>query len=123
VSAPLVLPVASLGPLANVVGVLGFLAMVAWIGWRFGPTLTRLTGCCSWCVAWACGSEGGYGYCAGFFALGTLAWASGTIWYARRRGRWPSAISERLFTRALGTRGPLAPRELSTDSVVPLRRS
>lgn len=33
----------------------------------------RLTGRCSWWVAWACGSQGGYGYCVAFALLGTLA--------------------------------------------------
>ena len=89
------------------IGVLGFLAVVAWIAWRFGPTLTRVTGWCSWWVAWACGSQGGYGYCVAFLLLGALAWGGGTIWYARRRGRWPSALSARLFARLLGRRNPL----------------
>ena len=92
---------ASRGPLAGVIAVLGFVAVVAWIGWRFGPTLARLTGWCSWWVAWACGSEGGYGYRAAFLLLGALAWGSGTIWYAKRRGRWPSPISAKLFTRVV----------------------
>jgi hypothetical protein len=94
-----VLPLASPGALASSIFVVGFLAVVAWVGWRFGPTLTRLTGWCSWCVAWACGSQGGYGYCAAFLLFGALAWAAGTIWYARRRGRWPSVVSAKLFAR------------------------
>ncbi len=88
-------PFASAGPLAGVMGVLGFLALVAWVGWRFGPTLARVTGWCSWWVAWACGSQGGYGYCVAFLLLGALAWGGGTLWYARRRARWPSALSAR----------------------------
>ena len=40
-----------------------------------------------------------------------------------RRGRWPSAISERLLTRVFGRRRPLVPVQLQTDSdVAPLRR-
>src|SRR5438067_903536 len=54
------------GPLADAIWVLGFLAAAARITLRFGPTLTRLTGWCSWWVAWACGSQGGYGYCVAF---------------------------------------------------------
>jgi hypothetical protein len=117
-----VAPLASPGPLAGVIGVLGFLAVVAWTGWRFGPTLTRLTGWCSWWVAWACGSQGGYGYCAVFLALGTLAWGGGTIWYAKRRGRWPSALSARVFARLLGRRNPVTQIELPATVIVPRRR-
>lgn len=97
----LVVPLASTGPLAGVICVLGLLGAGAWIAWRFGPTLARVGGWCSLCVAWACGSQGGYGYCVGFALLGVLAWAAGTVWYARRRGRWPSPLSARLFTRLL----------------------
>jgi hypothetical protein len=100
----------------------GLLAASAWITWRFGPTILRLTGRCSWCVAWACGSQGGYGYCAVFLALGTLAWGAGTLSYARRRGRWPYAISERLLTRVSGRSRSFEPGELRDGSVVPLRR-
>jgi hypothetical protein len=80
---------------------------VVWVGWRFGPTLARLTGFSWWWVAWACGSQGGYGYFAVFLLLGTLVWAVGTIWYARRREHWPSALSARLFTRLLGRHNPV----------------
>jgi hypothetical protein len=52
-------------------------------------------------IAWACGSQGGYAYCLAFAGLGALAWGGGTLWYVRRRGRWPSPISARLFTRLL----------------------
>jgi hypothetical protein len=107
VTSHVVVPIASPGPLAGAIGVLGFLAVVAWVGWRFGPTLARVSGWCSWWVAWACGSQGGYGYCVAFLLLGALAWSGGTIWYARRRGRWPSALSARLFTRLLGRRSPV----------------
>ncbi|MGH2864213.1 MAG: hypothetical protein ACRDJX_03070 [Solirubrobacteraceae bacterium] len=79
----------------------GALVMFAWIAWRFGPTLTRLTGWCCWLLAWACGSQGGYGYCATLLLLGTLAWAAGTLWYARRWGRWPSRFSAKPFTSVL----------------------
>ncbi len=112
---------ASPGPLAGVIGVVGFLAVVAWIGWRFGPTLTRVTGWCSWWVAWACGSQGGYGYCVAFLLLGTLAWGGGTIWYARRRGHWPSALSARLYTRLLGRCNPVTQVELPAAVIVPRR--
>jgi hypothetical protein len=118
----LVLPVASAGPLAGVICVLGLLAVVAWVGWRFGPTLARVSGWCSWAVAWACGSQGGYGYCVAFAIFGVLAWGTGTAWYARRRGRWPSALSARLFTRLLGERAQLGRLELSALLVVPRRR-
>ncbi len=96
------LPIASTDPLSGAIGVLGFLAVVAWLLWRFGPTLARVSGWCSLVVAWACGSQGGYGYCVFFAVLGVVAWGAGTVWYARRRGRWPSAFSARLFTRLLG---------------------
>ena len=120
---PLDSRVASVGPLASVIGVLGLLAASAVIAWRFGPTLLRITGWCSCWAAWASGSQGGYGYGVAFFVLGTGAWSVGTVWYAKRRGRWPSAISERLLTRVFGRRRPLVPVQLQTDSdVAPLRR-
>lgn len=78
----LAVPIASPGPLAGVIGILGFLVVVAWIAWRFGPTLSRVIAWCSLWVAWACGSQGGYGYCIAFMLLGTLAWGGGTVWYA-----------------------------------------
>jgi len=56
VSVHLVVPLASPGPLAGVIDLFGFLAVVAWIGWRFGPTLARVTGRGWWWAAWACGS-------------------------------------------------------------------
>jgi hypothetical protein len=116
-------PFASPGALAGAITVLGSLAASAWIAWRFGPSLLRLAGFCSLWVAWACGSEGGYGYCLAFLALGTLAWGAGTLWFAQRRRRWPSAISERLLARLLGRRNPLARVEPPSDSaVVPLGR-
>ncbi len=98
----------STGPLAGVICLLGFLAVVALVGWRFGPTLARVTGWYSWWVAWACGSQGGYDYCVASLVLGGLAWGGGTIWYAKRRGRWPSPLSARLFARLLGMHNPLA---------------
>jgi hypothetical protein len=115
--------IASPGPFAGVISVVGLFAMLTWIAWRFGPTLLHVACWCSWCVGWACGSQGGYGYCVAFLVLGTLTWGVGTAWYAKRRARWPSAISERLLTRVLGRRSPLAPAESTRDSVVvPLRR-
>jgi hypothetical protein len=52
---------------------LGFLAVAAWIAWRFGPTLARVSGWGSLWVAWACGSQGGYWYCAAFLIFGAVA--------------------------------------------------
>jgi hypothetical protein len=95
------LPIGSTAPLATAISILGLLATLAWLSWRFGPTLTRLTGWCSWLVAWACGSQGGYAYCLALFLLGALAWGAGTLWYAHRRGHWPSPVSAKLFTRLL----------------------
>jgi hypothetical protein len=86
-------------PLVGMISILGMLAAAARIAWRFGPTLARLTCWCSWWVSWAAGSQGGYGYCVAFLLLGTLAWAVVTLWYAHRRGRWPSPISARLLER------------------------
>jgi hypothetical protein len=117
----LAVPMASPGPLAGVIGVVGFLAVVAWFGWRFGPTLARVSGWCSWWVAWACGSQGGYGYCVAFLLLGALAWGGGTVWYARRRGRWPSALSARLFAHLLGKRNPLTNGEIPAVVLAPRR--
>jgi hypothetical protein len=100
-------PLASPGPLAAAISIVGLLALFAWIAWRFGPTLLRVGGWCSWWAAWACGSEGGYAYCVALLVLGTLAWSAGTVWYARRRGRWPSPLSRRLLTALLGKHSPL----------------
>jgi hypothetical protein len=116
------LSIASVGPLAGVICLLGLLTAVAWVGWRFGPTLARVSAWCSWCVAWACGSQGGYGYCVAFAAYGVLAWSAGTLWYARRRARWPSTLSARLFTRLLGERAELQRVELPAILIVPGRR-
>jgi hypothetical protein len=99
------LPAATAGPLGDVISIVGLLAVSAWVGWRFGPTLARVTGWGSWWLAWACGSQGGYGYCAAFVLLGVLVWGSGTLWYARRYGRWPSAVSARLLARPLCRHG------------------
>jgi nitrogen fixation-related uncharacterized protein len=85
---------ASPAPLAIVIGAIGLLAVLAWIVWRFGPTLLRVAGFCSLWVAWAGGSQGGYAYCAIFLLLGAFAWGAGTHRYARRRGRWPSALRD-----------------------------
>ena len=83
--------------------------------------LARVTGWCSWWVAWACGSQGGHGHCVAFLLLGALAWGGGTIWYARRRGYWPSALSARLFARLLGRRNPVTQVELPAVVIVPRR--
>lgn len=93
--------VASASLSASAIAVLGLLATFAWLAWRFGPTLLRLAGWCSCWVAWACGSQGGYVYAAALLVLGIVAWGAGTLWYARRRGRWPSPISVMLFARLL----------------------
>ncbi len=115
-------PLAAAGPLAGVICVLGLVAVAGWVAWRFGPTLARVTGWCSWWVAWACGSQGGYGYCVAFLVLGAVAWGGGTVWYARRRGRWPSALSARLFARLLGGRNPVTQLELPAVVILPRRR-
>jgi hypothetical protein len=117
------IPTASPGALADLISVVGIVGATAWVGWRFGPTLLRGTGWCSWCVAWATGGQGGYGYCVAFLALGMLAWTTGTVWYAKRRGRWPSVLSERLLRRVLGRHGPAPLPERPNDRVVvPPRR-
>jgi hypothetical protein len=85
--------------LALVVSLVGVIALFAWIGYRHGPTLLRFTGIALWWAGWACGSQGGFGDMAVLLVLGTLAWAVGTRWYARRRGRWPSPLSARLLDR------------------------
>ena len=82
-------------------GIGGLLLIFAWIGWRFGPTIARYCGWALWWIGWACGAEGGYAYGIFFLILGTTSWATGTIWYAARRGYWPSLLSRRLFTRVL----------------------
>ncbi|HXA55401.1 MAG TPA: hypothetical protein VNV37_11070, partial [Solirubrobacteraceae bacterium] len=61
-------------------------------------------------------------YCAVFAVLGSAAWGGGTIWYARRRGRWPSVVSARLFEWVLGDCEPLRRRELPAVVVVSRRR-
>jgi hypothetical protein len=110
-------PIPSPGPLAGAISLLGLLAVSTYVAWRFGPTLLRVTGWAWLGVAWACGSQGGYGYCAGFLVLGVLAWSAGTIWYVKRRGRWPSAVSERVLTHGLGTRA----RSRSSSTTARLR--
>jgi hypothetical protein len=95
------------GPFADAVCAAGLFAACAWLAVRFGPALLRIAGFCSLGVAWACGSQGGYGYCAAVLMLGVVTWAAGTVWYARRRGRWPSALSGRVLSRVLGRRSPL----------------
>jgi hypothetical protein len=114
-------PGADPGRFAGTVAALGMLAALAWLVWRFGPTLLRIAGFCSLWIAWACGSQGGYGYCAAFLVLGTLAWGGGTVWYATRRGRWPSALSGRLLTRVLGKCRALGLTESRAVAIVPRR--
>jgi hypothetical protein len=104
-----------------VISILGLLAVFGWIAWRFGPTLLRVTGWSCWWVACACGSQGGYGYCVVFLMLGTLAWSAGTVWYASRRGRWPSALSQRLLTPVLGKHAHLNGADPPTIVVTPRR--
>jgi hypothetical protein len=111
------MPIASFDPLARVLSMFGPLGVCAWLSWRFGPTLLRVTGWCSWWVAWACGSQGGYGYCVAFLVLGTVAWGGGTVWYARRRGRWPSTLSARALTRLLGTTAAVPRTELHSNAL------
>jgi hypothetical protein len=110
-------PVAAVGSLTSAISLIGLMAVFAWIAWRFGPTLLRIAGWSWWWVAWASGSQGGYGYCVAFLVLGTIAWGAGTIWYARRRGRWPSTLSRRVLTRLLGDRAAVPPGELRTSVV------
>jgi hypothetical protein len=114
-------PLASAAPLEGVVSLLGILAVGTWVGWRFGPTLLRIAGFCSLSLAWACGSQRGCGYCAGFVVLGVLQWGGGTIWYAGRHGRWPSAFSGRVVTRPLGRRSPPGVAENPAFTVIPRR--
>ncbi len=115
-------PVAATAPMAAAITILGFLAVAAWIAWRFGPTLARVSGWGSLWVAWACGSQGGYWYCAAFLLFGTLAWGGGTLWWAGRRGYWPSATSARLFGHLFGERAVLARAALPAVVIVARRR-
>jgi hypothetical protein len=119
---PLPLAAVAAAPLASAITILGLLAPLAWLAWRFGPTVSRITGWCSWWVAWACGSQDCFAYCVVFVVLGALAWGGGTIWYANRRGRWPSPVSARLFAVMLGKRNPLARAELTAGTSVPRPR-
>jgi hypothetical protein len=89
----------SAGALAKTVGIVGFLALVAYCCYRYGPTIARAAGIAMSWAAWCCGSQGAFVYMAGLSALGTVLWAWGTVWYARRRGYWPSRISARLLGR------------------------
>ena len=98
--------------MSTAITLLGLLTTLTWLAWRFGPTLTRITGWCSWAIAWAAGSQGGYAYSLALLLLGTIAWGAGTIWYAHRRGRWPSPLSANLFARLLGRRDVLTHVEL-----------
>jgi hypothetical protein len=119
-SAQLAIQIASPKPLAGLVSALGMLAAFSWIVWHFGPTLLRTAGFCALWIAWACGSQGGFAYCVSFVVLGALAWGGGTVWYAKRRGRWPSTLSGRILSRALGRRSPL-PRPSVPPPVLPNR--
>ena len=89
-----------------IIGVGGMLLVCAWVAWRFGPAIARYCGFAFWWIGWCCGLGGGVGYAVFFIAWGTLSWAGGTVWYAARRGYWPSLVSERIFTRALRSRRP-----------------
>jgi hypothetical protein len=114
VSLHVAVPLVSPGPLTSAISIIGLLALSAWIAWRFGPTLLRVSGWCSWWTAWACGNQGGVAYCVAFLVLGMLAWGAGTVWYARRRGRWSSPLSRRLLAPLLGKRGITEESELPT---------
>jgi hypothetical protein len=92
------------GVLAVVIGLGGLILVFAWLGWRFGPTIARYCGFAFWWIGWACGIGGGYGYAIFFLAGGTLSWGAGTVWYAARRGYWPSLVSERIFAAASRSR-------------------
>ena len=112
--------VAAVPPLAGAISLIGLVAVFAWIVWRFGPTLLRVAGWSWWWLAWACGSQGGYGYCVAFLLMGTVAWGAGTVWYARRRGRWPSMLSGRVLTRLLGTSAAVPRGQLRTKRLARL---
>jgi hypothetical protein len=89
---------------ALIIGIAGVLLAVGWLLWRFGPTLARALGLAwSW-AGWMCALAGGYTYAVGLIAIGAITWGLGTLWYARRRGHWPSGLSARLFARLLGSR-------------------
>jgi hypothetical protein len=89
------------GVIAAVVALGGIVALFSWIVYRHGPALARAAGIGLWWVGWACGSQGAIGYMAGLVVIGTILWAGGTLWYAKRRGHWPSPISARLLDRYL----------------------
>jgi hypothetical protein len=106
-------------PFADAITMIGLAGGLSWLAWRFGPVLLRIAGFCSLWVAWACGSQGGYAYCGAFLALGTLVWGAGTLWYAKRHGRWPSPLSGRLLTRVLGRHNPVPQDRAATIAVLP----
>jgi hypothetical protein len=108
-------PVAAVGLLAGAISLIGSVAVFAWIVWRFGPMLLRIAGWSWLWVAWACGSQRGYGYCVAFLLMGMVAWGAGTVWYARRRGRWPSMLSGRVLTRLLGTSAAIPRGQLRSN--------
>jgi len=103
---PVSSPTGLSGTLAGVITVTGFVAAATWIIYRFGPAIARLVGIATWWAAWACGSQGALSYMAVLLVLGTALWATGTIWYAKRRGHWPSPISARLLDRNRGRATP-----------------
>jgi hypothetical protein len=114
-----VTPLAAAGPLAGAICVLGLVAVAGWgcvalradVGARHGLVL----------VVGGVGvrQPGRLRYCVAFLVLGAAAWGGGTLWYARRRGRWPSALSARLFTRVLGSRSPLSRLEIPAVVILP----
>jgi hypothetical protein len=91
---------------AGIIGFGGLALLFAWVAWRFGPSIARYSGAAFWWVGWCCGMGGGYAYAVFFVLWGTGSWAAGTVWYAARRGYWPSLISRRLFARLLRSRYP-----------------
>lgn len=95
----------SSGVIERVIGLSGLLLAMAWLAWRFGPTIARCSGVALWWVGWCCGIAGGYGYALAFLAWGACSWATGTAWYAARRGYWPSPLSQRIVAPLLRLRG------------------
>ena len=92
------------GALSWVIGLGGVLLAVAWTAWRFGPTIARYVGVAWWWIGWCCGIGGGYGYAIFFIASGTVSWSIGTVWFAARRGYWPSLLSRRMLAGVLRSR-------------------
>jgi hypothetical protein len=88
--------------LAALVSIIGVLAVVACVVYRYGPTLCRITGIAWWWAAWACGSQGGFGYMVILLLLGSATWATGAIWHSKRTGYWPSRIAARVLDPLVG---------------------